>query len=203
MEEKIKGLNDLQLVENIKHNNIYAEPSIEELASRHGPLINTLSNKFTPVIKNTGIYPGDIFGNFQAIVYEAALSYDSSKKTKYSSWLYQSLRYKCLNSITEAHKFQSVETDGVLDYFSNQFGVNTSEDHEELYIIIDSLIDELDDERIRIIIRERYLNKDKTWKEICSKIGISTQTGITLKELGIKQLKNKLTSYLKKKDISI
>jgi DNA-directed RNA polymerase specialized sigma subunit len=201
MDEKIQTLNDQQLVENIKTNNLYAEISINELVNRHIPLINSLSNKFTPVIKGTGIYPADIFGNPQTIVYEAALSYDPARKSKYSSWLYQNLRYKCLNSITEANKFQNVESD-VLDYFSNQLG-DDKVDHEELYNIIDNLIESIEDARIKFILKERYIVQEKTWKSICCELGISTQTGINLKEAGLKQLKIKLSNYLKNKDISI
>ncbi len=197
-------LDDKQLVLNIQKKNDLADPSIEELTNRHTKLYHSLYQKFNGPLQASGVYPFDIFTDPKCIVYEAAESYDKTKDTKFSTWLYNYIRYECLNAISAGNKMGKYE-EKLLDYLNikeNQPIDNFEK--EDKYKEILELVENLEDRNTKNILKKRFLNprhkhkKARKWKQIAKVNKMSVQDAIRLKESGLNELRGKLENKEKK-----
>ena len=190
-------LPDKDLINHIKYNDELASDSITELTNRHGGLINKVYNKYSEQLQKTGICPQDLYSDRQTIVYSSAISYNEDKGAKFSSWLYNQVRFYCLNTLTDNSK-EFAREDKIIDYLKNNSGESEKslqKDKENIQYIIDE-IEKIDDERAKKILTLRYLDckhkKRTKWKFIAKSIGTSTQTAITIHNKWIKTIKRNL-----------
>ena len=187
---------DISLVEKIKLNN--DEESLKYLIKKHDPMCFSLYKKYSNLINASGCSIEDLSASKDYLVYKSALSYDVTKKSKFSTWLYNQIRYQCLNTINQNKNLIPMESDKInflLELNQSKNRDNSTEIknmNEYLFTILESFADE----RILKIYKMRYFSGKKItpWSKIAKNLNISTQTAINLHKKGLKLLKTKINS---------
>jgi len=187
------NLEDNILVKNIQEKN--DEDALKTLIDRHSALCSSLYKKYSPPMMASGIHVQDIIDQKDYIVYKSAMSFDPCKRSKFSTWLYNQIRYQCLNCMNENSHYLTLESDK-LNYLIEK---NTPENKEYKNIneYIFNIIDSCSDKRVKRIFKMRYLdnpNKKTAWNKIAKKLKISTQTAINIHNKTLKLLKSKIES---------
>ena len=181
-------MEDVDLVKNVQEN--CCDTSLKVLINRHSALCVDISKKFSPALSASGVS-------------KSALSYDPSKKVKFSTWLGNQVRYHCLNTINGNNKQVSLENEKI-DFLSD-VSLECSElqmkeqSANNLKIEIDyifEMLSKLHDPRIKRVFNLRYFSSAKKtpWAKIANKMNISTQTAINLHQRGVNILNRKMKS---------
>ena len=186
-------LDDNTLVKNIQEKN--DEEALKTLIDRHSALCNSLYKKYSNSMMNSGVHLQDIVDQKDYIVYKSAMSFDPCKNSKFSTWLYNQVRYQCLNCINENSHYLTLETDK-LNYLVEKYNLPEKE-YKNINDYIFNIIDSCSDQRVKKIFEMRYSNnsnKKMPWNKIAKKLKISTQTAINIHNKALKLLKNKIES---------
>ncbi|NBW17737.1 MAG: sigma-70 family RNA polymerase sigma factor [Caulobacteraceae bacterium] len=187
------NIEDNILIKNIQQKN--DEESLKTLVQRHSPLCHSLYKKYSAPMSASGIYVQDIIDQKDYIVYKSAMTFDPCKNSKFSTWLYNQVRYQCLNCINENSHYINLEQDK-LNYLIEK-NTYQPKDFKNLNDYIFNIIDSCSDERVKKIFTMRYLNnssKKMSWNKIAKRLKISTQTAINIHNKTLKLLKNKIKS---------
>jgi RNA polymerase sigma factor (sigma-70 family) len=187
------SLDDTTLVKNIQEKN--DEEALKTLIDRHSALCNSLYKKYSNSMMNSGVHLQDVVDQKDYIVYKSAMSFDPCKNSKFSTWLYNQVRYQCLNCINENSHYLTLETDK-LNYLVEKYNLPEKE-YKNINDYIFNIIDSCSDERVKKIFQMRYSNnsnKKMPWNKIAKKLKISTQTAINIHNKALKLLKNKIES---------
>lgn len=182
---------DNALVKCIKEFN--DEKALKTLIQKHSPLCNSLYKKYSGPIISSGIFLDDLVNEKDYVIYKSALSYDPDKKSKFSTWLYNQVRYQCLNCINDNKVYLKVE-DNVLNSLVEKN--NHNKNNTNICDYITNIINHFSDKRIKDIFTLRYSNarKKMSWSKIAKSLDISTQTAINLHNKAIEKLKFKIKS---------
>lgn len=187
------NLDDTTLVENIQKNN--DELALKTLIERHSALCNSLYKKYSTPMLASGIHVQDVIDEKDYIVYKSAMSFDPCKKSKFSTWLYNQVRYQCLNCMNENSHYLAIDNDK-LNYLIEKT-IPIEKEYKNINEYIHNIIDSCSDKRVERIFKMRYSNdsnKKMPWNKIAKKLKISTQTAINIHNKAIKLLKNKVKS---------
>ena len=106
-------LSDSDLIQNIK-NAKNVEESLLELIDRHSGIYLEMVNSFLKNCNNDSL-KNDIVCEKDLIIYNSALKYDSSKGTKFSTFLGNEAKWTCLNASNKNKKFLEL-TDQNFDF---------------------------------------------------------------------------------------
>ena len=184
-------LTDKELIINVKDRN--CNDSLKTLIYRHSALCFDICKKYSSAISKNGLRVEDVTEEKEFIIYKSAISFNPEKKTKFSTWLGNQVRYHCLNLM---NKNNLVPTeDNQLDFYINKDVSYEKCSMSEKMEYIDNLIKQIKDKRIKEIIQIRYFetpNKKTPWNKVANKIGVSTQTAINLHNKAMKILRNKM-----------
>ena len=184
---------DFKLVSNIQ-SEIDTEQCLMELVNRHSGIFYDIINRYMP--SNSDICSrDDLFEDRDFYIYTAALKFDSSKGTKFSTFLGNETKWLCLNSYNRARrKYCENRTPEELD----------TSDRIELYEDIDQnllneiyfIIDKHPDSRVSKIFKMRYKEGENykmlPWKKVAPFVNLSIQGCINIHDTVIEDLKNKL-----------
>jgi RNA polymerase sigma factor (sigma-70 family) len=193
----VQAVEDERLIKRIKTD--ACNDSLNELIRRHSGLCYKVISKYFAPVQSKGKNYQDLVANKDYFVYKAALSYNLERKTKFSTWLGNYVRYKCLDFLNESNFFSIAQPQEAL----NQINKKTAASFEDEFslrrkkeCVFDALL-ELKDQRIPKIYSLRYFttHPKMTWKKIGEKIGVSTQTVINLHEKGKKMVKIKVKNF--------
>jgi RNA polymerase sigma factor (sigma-70 family) len=190
---KIQNETDNILIKNIKEKN--DEDSLKTLIERHAGLCNSLYKKYSAPLQASGVCLDDVIRQKDYVVYKSALSFNEDKNSKFSTWLYNQVRYQCLNSINENSHYLTLEPDQ-LNYLIEKNSPPPRE-YKTINDYIFNIIESCSDERVAKIFKMRYLtntNKKISWNKIAKKLKISTQTAINIHNKTLKLLKTKIQS---------
>lgn len=183
---------DLILAKKVRRKS--CESSLNELIKRHSPLCMDIYRKYFDAITSVGIVFEDVVSQKDAVIFEAAKKY-KKKKSKFSTWLGNCVRYQCLNILKKEKKYvrlKESEIDTLIEKDDNFSPTCLDKNFEEY---IKKILSELEDSRIKDIFIMRYFDKDyeeMPWREIAKKLNIAQQTAINLHETGINILKNRI-----------
>lgn len=186
-------ITDPELTHKVKSKN--CDESLKELISRHSPLCYDIYKKYSSALSASGACLTDIYGEKDYLVYKSAITYDPTKKTKFSTWLGNQVRYYCLNLINNnKHIFVGDES---LDFYADrEVGKEKEELKEDLEYVF-NLLRQLKDRRIQTVFKLRYFHGDKKkmpWVKVAKTLKISTQTAINLHNKGKSILNRKMKS---------
>jgi len=189
--------NDVEsiLLYNVK--NMECNDSLKQIIKLHSPLFYDVYKKYYSALKSHGVSQSDMEGDRDYIIYQAIKKFDSTKKTKFSTWLGNFTRYYCLNLMNSRKKYVYSSEENELDYFNNADFLIDKNNSGEIQEFAMHVLSRMKDERIKKIFHLRYFCesiKKNTWSQIGKKLNISTQTAINLHEKGKKMLYNKLSS---------
>tara|TARA_Y100001934_G_scaffold185954_1_gene219530 strand:- start:228 stop:824 length:597 start_codon:yes stop_codon:yes gene_type:complete len=184
---------DNELVTNVKRKN--CEDSLKLLISRHSPLCFDVCKKYSKALIQRGIDVNDISGDKDYMIYKSVMSFDPTKKTKFSTWLGNQMRYHCLNSL---NKNRLIPTeDSQMDFFMNRNVEYVKDSVEEQVDYVDNLVSQIKDSRVKKIFSLRYFgnpNKKTPWNKVAKEVGVSTQTAINLHTKAMNMIKRKMTN---------
>jgi DNA-directed RNA polymerase specialized sigma subunit len=186
-------LDDFQLVFNLQKK-VDTDNCLQELVNRHSGIFYDIINKFVP--SNSDICSRkDLFDDRELHIYNTALKFDSSKGTKFSTFLGNETKWLCLNSYNKAkRKYCENKTPEELDFIDKFENNNTIDKNliNEIYFIINKH----PDPRVSRIFKMRYKDghnyKLLPWKNIAPKVKLSIQGCINIHDNVVMELKKKL-----------
>ena len=194
--EKTNSMSDTDLIYKLRNND---EPSqcLLELVERHSGIYITMVNNYTPSTNNvSSSYKDELISDKNYYIYQAALKYDESKKTKFSTYLGNETRWMCLNLYNkEKNKsMKEVNRDSEqVDNLASPCDMKNDIHKQEMFSKIEDIIDSDPDSRISKIFKMRYIdakgNKLTPWKNISSSLSLSIQGCINVHNKAIKKLK--------------
>lgn len=166
---------DILLIEKIKNDN--DDSSLKALIDKHSGIYidtvnKTISNSCTFVDK------GEVMQDKDFSIYSAALKFKPSKNTKFSTYLANETRWKCLNLYNKHKKFQREPTEDGLKKIGDPHVFLDEIQHREAINNVYKLTNEYKDPRIKKIIDMRYgiaYNKPHSWREISESMNMSIQ----------------------------
>lgn len=184
---------DSRLVFNIQ-SEVDTEDSLMELVNRHSGIFYDIINRYVPA--NSDICSrDDLFEDRDYYIYSAAMKFDSTRGTKFSTFLGNETKWLCLNSYNRAkRKYCENRTPEELDS-SDRIETHEKIDTNllnEIYFIIDKH----PDLRVSKIFKMRYKEGDNykllPWKKVAPLVNLSIQGCINIHDTVIEDLKNKL-----------
>src|SRR5690242_1388310 len=98
---------DIELINNIKYKN--CNDSLIELTEKYSNLCFSIYRKFLPILNNTTLTHEEVNKDKYFIIYNAAKKFDSSKNTKFSTYLVNSLRYYFLGYLNKNLKYVNLD----------------------------------------------------------------------------------------------
>jgi DNA-directed RNA polymerase specialized sigma subunit len=186
-------LSDSDLIENIKNANNVDE-SLQELINRHSGIYLEMVNAFLRNCNNDSL-KDDIVSEKALIIYNSALKYDSTKGTKFSTFLGNEAKWTCLNASNKNKKFLELndqnfdfqtlkeEKETEKEDFKNQI-LNKFRKHLDVY----------PDKRVSKIFNMRYENVNKLtpWRKISKEMDLSIQGCINIHNSALKTIAKKI-----------
>jgi DNA-directed RNA polymerase specialized sigma subunit len=186
--------NDLSLIEKVKKDADL--DSLNTLIERHSGIYLDMVNSVIP--NNCDFLDkNDIIDDKNISIYKAIMNFDESKNTKFSTYLGNETRWKCLNLFNRGTKYKYLDINDFNDdknlcddeMFSH---ICSKEILDKVYVLADNH----KDDRVRKIINLRYRvgdgNKTMPWKSISEKVNISIQGCINIHDRFIEEIKKEL-----------
>lgn len=185
---------DFSLIEKVKNNG--DENSLTELIERHSGIYLEMVNSVIP--NNCDFLDkNDIIDEKNFSIYKAIMNFDESKNTKFSTYLGNETKWKCLNIFNRGVKYKYLDIDNYKEDVTFVEDCKISEIFsKEILKKIFELASSHKDKRIKDIINLRYQvgngNKTMTWKNISEKVNVSIQGCINIHNKFIEEIKKDL-----------
>lgn len=187
----MKTATDIELIEMIKTKN--CSDALIELSDRHGGIVFDISKKY---LKNGSFSQEDLNSNKLWIVYISSMSFDVSKKTKFSTWLANQTRYFCLNAINKLNK-NHFTPEHELEYLNH---INHSDNNSSALENLKDLLELHNDENVKKAIYYRYFydsQKILNYSEVGDILNVTPQTVLNWHNKFIRFAKKKLLTKCK------
>lgn len=188
-------MEDNQLIELIKKNS-NAEACLQVLIDRHSGLCVDMINNYCARSHNQSTHE-ELMKDKDFQIYSSALKFDPEKGSKFSTYLGNEIKWKCLNIYNRNKTRKTIPVEeNLINYFSyiNQ-EPNESESHSIFQDIINHAKSDKD-ERVGKIFELRYVegkhNTVMPWKNISKKIGMSIQGCINIHDSALRKIKHKI-----------
>lgn len=185
---------DISLIEKVKNNSDLN--SLNALIERHSGIYLDMVNSVIP--NNCDFLDkNDIIDDKNISIYKAILNFDENKNTKFSTYLGNETRWKCLNMFNRGVKYKYLD----IEDFKNDYNFTTNSTIDDISLkeMLDKifhLADTHQDERIRKIINLRYKigegNKTMPWKNISKILNVSIQGCINIHDRFIEEIKKEI-----------
>ena len=181
---------DYTLISNIQEEN--DENSLLEIIDRHSGIFHTMVNQFMSH-PHCSLDKSLLVGEKDSTIYSAALNYDPTRKTKFSTHLANQTKWKCLNILNKKKKNKELQLDDNSNYdepFSD--GFLREIDKGEAFSLFNKCLKKEKDERVKKIIDLRYgvdNNKLTPWRKIAEELDMSIQGCINIHNRFINKVK--------------
>ena len=179
---------DLLLIDKVKK---YGDAnSVQELIDRHSGIYIEMVNKYLPESME-GINKDDVLQDKDFCIYDAAIKFDKNKNAKFSTYVGNLARWKCLNIYNKKTKFpQSSIADIFDDRISCESSISDIEERENIDRAME-FIEKMEDGRVRKIFKMRYKSGKKLtpWKKIAKKLDLSIQGCINIHNKHLTEIK--------------
>ena len=184
---------DLSLIDKIKKEN--DESSLIELIHRHSGIYTSMVNKFASS-KSVFIDKDLMMDDKNSSIYLSALKFDELRETKFSTYLANETKWKCLNIINKSKKRNESFIDDDANFIEPSCEDFISEiNRNEILKQFKDLLEKEEDKRIKKIIDMRYNsdnNKLVSWRIIAEELGMSIQGCINIHNRFIEKQKIEL-----------
>lgn len=195
----MENLSDIELVENIKKN-VDTNDCLQELINRHSGIYLDIVHSYMKCCPLPELRQ-EIVDDKEITIYNSALKYDENRGAKFSTYLGNEAKWKCLNATNKSkkkHKFIEM-TDKIYDEEKQKsiFLYNNNDLEEEILKYFSDCLDDLQDKRIKKIFKLRYKGENKLtpWRKISQEMNLSIQGCINIHNSALrkisKNLKNK------------
>ena len=196
--EDINFLSDAELASGIKRQSDRGD-YLRELVNRHsGIYISMVNNYSPPATSSINSHKDDLLNDKDYYIYQAALKYDDSKKTKFSTYLGNETRWMCLNLYNKNKNSKEIPDPNEL-YSSTYLGEDRFivSINEEILQKIMSIAKKEPDTRVSKIFQLRYIDGEKNkvmpWNKVCKFVDLSIQGCINVHNKAIKKIKEELS----------
>lgn len=199
-EENFELMSDGDLIDAMKSETNSGE-YLMELVSRHSGIYLTMINNYTPSEKSSQkSHKLELISDKDYYIYQAALKYDESRKTKFSTYLGNETRWMCLNLYNKEKKRRITDMDfNTMPAKELPSDENSKENisRDDFLKKVMSLVQGDPDSRIARIFSMRYLegdnNKVMPWKNIGDSLELSIQGCINIHDKAIGKIKKELS----------
>lgn len=197
---KINSLSDNQLVCNLQ-DGVNTEESLGELVQRHSGIFISMVNNYSPTHTSSIVSNrSELLKDRNYYIYKAAIKYDETKNTKFSTHLGNETRWLCLNIYNKNKNSKEVN----LDYINTTNKEESIPDEKkvdlEILSKIMSMINKDPDNRVSKIFKMRYIDGQKNsvmpWNKVCKPLKLSIQGCINIHDKAIKKIKKELKGEL-------
>jgi len=186
---------DQELIENVKNNN--DNDSLVEIINRHSGVYHGMVDRFLSGHKN--IEDRDnILQEKEFTIYSSVLKYDPSRGAKFTTYLANEAKWKCLNVLTRNKKFQKCSLDDMIKQPQYEGGFKVHENHE-IFSLFQKFLDKEKDKRVKKIIDMRYngvSNKLTPWRKIAKYLGMSIQGVINIHNRYLSKFQKESENYV-------
>lgn len=179
---------DLYLINKVK--SLGDQDSVKELINRHSGIYIEMVNKYLPDHME-GINKNDILEDKDFCIYDAAIKFDKNKNAKFSTYIGNLARWRCLNIFNRNVKFPQCSVNEIFnDSVSCNSGINDIQEREDIEKIFLAL-DSISDKRVKKIFKMRYKGGKKLtpWKKIAKKLSLSIQGCINIHNKHLEEIK--------------
>lgn len=187
MNNNYENLQDIDLIKLVKEQQ--CSEALKEIVKRHEKLYHNIYNYYSRILEKKSIDSSNIIDEKIYNFYEIINSFEEGKNTKFSTWVGNAVKYKCLKLINKKPDLLSINIDN--DFFHDIPIEDSIEPNESISDKIYKILENTDDKRILEIFKLRFcdkIKKERSWKSISEIVGVSTQTAINLFERGKKIL---------------
>lgn len=198
--KNLNSLSDSQLVDGVKNGN-NGEDCLKELVSRHSGIYVSMVNNYSP--SRSSSLPSckdELINDKNYYIYQAALKYDNTRNTKFSTYLGNETRWLCLNIYNKQKKSKEFCSHDLANISPPCPDLHEHSIDSEMLSKIISMIDNEPDSRISKIFKMRYIDGEKNkvmpWNKVCRRIGLSIQGCINIHNKTIIKLKKQLKNEL-------
>ena len=185
-------LKDAALIKNVI--NKQCNESLKELVNRHSGIIFNIGKKYC---SSCSLDIGELNDNRYWIVFNAAKTFNSTKGSKFSTWLGNQVRFFCLNYKNKNSKLIPIENEH-LEFFINNFSKNDEKvNQKEVINTIVDLFNQISDPNTKNAIYYRYFhNKERilNYSEIADILKVTPQTVLNWHNKFVDFAKKKLTN---------
>ncbi len=191
---KIQKTSDEFLIKKIKEGKDI-QFYINEICKRHSGIYVNMVNIYTP--SHSLSSREELIADKMYYIYQAALKFDPSKGTKFSTHLGNETKWMCLNIYNKNKNRTEVSVEDMVSELSSTHleDLKNNIDFASFYDIME-IIKKYADSRIYKIFQMRYIdghkNKVMPWKMISEKLDMSIQGCINIHDATILKLQNKL-----------
>ena len=179
---------DIDLINKVKKNK--DNNALLALIDKHSGIYVEMVNRYIPDSLQ-GLIKEDILEEKDFSIYEAINKYDESKNTKFSTYLGNITKWKCLNMYNRNIKFpqQPFDLSQTKDMACHP-EINDMENVENLKNIF-TIVGQSKDIRVKKIFKMRYSGKNKLtpWKKIAKKLDLSIQGCINIHNKYLEEIK--------------
>lgn len=185
---------DISLIEKVKKNS--DENSLNTLIERHSGIYLDMVNSVIP--NNCDFLDkNDILEEKEISIYKAIINFDENKNTKFSTYLGNETRWKCLNMFNRGTKYKYIDIDNFKeDVTFSENSLFSKISSKEILDKVFHLANNHEDSRVKKIINLRYKdgsgNKTMPWKNISKKINVSIQGCINIHDRFIQEIKKEI-----------
>tara|TARA_Y100000361_G_scaffold69343_1_gene61204 strand:- start:8078 stop:8671 length:594 start_codon:yes stop_codon:yes gene_type:complete len=188
------SMSDETLVQFIKSQE-NTEECLDVLIQRHSGLCIEMINSFISQSYNESLRR-ELIRDKDYQIYCSALKFDPDRGSKFSTYLGNEIKWKCLNLYNKSKKRKTVPVEeDVIEYFSYS-NKNKEESNVDLFLNIISHAKKFPDKRIGKIFNLRYVvgknNSVMPWRMVSNQIKMSIQGCINLHNTAITQIRKKI-----------
>jgi|TARA_B110000305_G_C19316546_1_gene576741 DNA-directed RNA polymerase specialized sigma24 family protein len=192
---KLKQLEDNVLISHIK-NQSNTEECLSELVNRHSGLCISMINGYVSSKDNESLRL-ELIKEKEYQIYNSALKFDPLKGSKFSTYLGNEIKWKCLNIYNKNKKRKTIQVEeNLINYLNYHNQEEKSVDNSEIFGNIIQQAKSHSDPRVFEIFTLRYVegknNSVMPWKNISSKLKMSIQGCINIHDLALKQFSTKI-----------
>lgn len=192
-------MTDVDLIYGLKDDKQSSE-CLMELVGRHSGIYMAMVNNYTPNNSQSGpSYKTELISDKNYYIYQAALKYDESKNTKFSTYLGNETRWMCLNLYNREKNKTMKEISECSVPMNNISSNDDTSNHvskKEIMGKILNMVESEPDSRISRIFKMRYIdshgNKLTPWKIVSKSLNLSIQGCINVHNKTISKIKKEL-----------
>jgi len=170
---------DIYLINMVKE--VGDDDSVKELINRHSGIYIEMVNKYLPDDME-GINKYDVLQDKDFCIYDAAMNFDKNKNAKFSTYIGNLARWRCLNIFNKNVKFPQCDIREIINEKTLEKSDLNDIERNETIKNINLIIEKIKDKRAKKIFKMRYNNGSKVtpWKKIAKKLDLSIQGCINI-----------------------
>ena len=197
-------MNDEQLALSIQKHHKDAEKCLKVLINRHSGLCIDMINGYVSKSHNETLRQ-ELIKEKDYQIYHSALKFDPTRGSKFSTYLGNEIKWKCLNIYNRNKKRQTVPVEeDLINYYSYGNPPSDSRENSEIFENIMSQAKSHPDKRVWVIFNLRYIEGKKNtvmpWKNISEELNMSIQGCINIHDSALKQFPNKIRKELEENE---